>query len=73
MQNRPIKGTSGWQRYEVVLDVPESAVGIAFGILLDGPGEVWLNSLEFDVVSAAVETTGKSMLPEGPRNLGFDH
>jgi len=73
MQNRPIKGTSGWQRYEVVLDVPESAVGIAFGILLDGPGEVWLNSLEFDVMSAAVETTGKSMLPEGPRNLGFDH
>jgi len=73
MQNRPIKGTTDWQRYEVVLDVPDSAVGIAFGILLDGPGEVWLNSVQFDVVTTAVETTGRSPgLPDGPRNLSFD-
>ena len=73
MQNRPIKGTTDWQRYEVVLDVPDSAVGIAFGILLDGPGEVWLNSVQFDVVTPGVETTGRSpSLPDAPRNLGFD-
>ena len=38
MGNRPIKGTTGWQDYEVVLDVPKDATGVAFGILLDGSG-----------------------------------
>jgi hypothetical protein len=32
MQRRAIKGTTGWQRYEVVLDVPKEATGVAFGI-----------------------------------------
>ena len=73
MQGRPIKGTSDWQRYEIVLDVPESAVGIAFGILLDGPGEAWLNSSDIEIVSTAIPTTGTTpALPDGPRNLGFD-
>jgi hypothetical protein len=36
MQRRAIKGTTGWQRYEVVLDIPKQATGVAFGILLHG-------------------------------------
>jgi hypothetical protein len=40
IQNRPIKGSNGQQRYEIVPDISEAAVGIALGILLDGPGEV---------------------------------
>jgi hypothetical protein len=28
MQDRPSKGTSGWQNYHVVLDVPQDATGI---------------------------------------------
>jgi len=31
MQDRAIKGTTDWRRYEVVLDVPEDATGIAPG------------------------------------------
>src|SRR5262245_21787155 len=42
MQGRPIKGTTDWKRVEVVLDVPDNAVGLAFGILLAGDGEVWM-------------------------------
>jgi hypothetical protein len=38
MQDRPIKGTTNWQRYDVVLDVPQDATGISFGILLEGTG-----------------------------------
>src|SRR5215471_17861603 len=38
MQSRPIKGTSDWTQYQVVLDVPETADEIAFGILLTGKG-----------------------------------
>jgi len=73
MQGRPIKGTAGWKRYEVVLDVPQGATGIALGILLDDPGQVWLNSVNVEVVGTDVPVTGHlANLPEGPRNLGFD-
>ena len=74
MQDRAIKGTTSWQKYEVVLDVNEKAAGIAYGILLDGPGEVLLNSANFEVVGLGVPTTGKSMtsMPDGPKNLSFD-
>jgi hypothetical protein len=37
MQDRPIKGTTGWQNCEVVLDVAPDATGIYFGILLGEP------------------------------------
>jgi hypothetical protein len=74
MQDRAIKGTSGWQRYQVVLDVPQGATGVALGILLAGPGQVWLNNTNIEVVSTDVAPTGKAggLLPDGPKNLGFD-
>jgi len=74
MQDRLIKGTTGWQKYEVVLDVPQDATGIFFGVLLDGPGAVWLNSAKFEVVGADVPTTGGKgqKLPDGPTNLNFE-
>ncbi len=75
MQNRLIKGTTGWRRYEVVLDVPQDSTGIFFGILLDGPGTVWLNSVKFEVVGTDVPTTelvtGKEF-PDEPTNLSFE-
>ncbi len=74
MQDRPIKGTTGWQKYEVVLDVPQDATGMFYGVLLDGAGAVWLNSVTFEVVGTDVPTTGgkSSKLPDGPTNLGFE-
>ena len=74
MQDRAIKGTTGWQKYEVVLDVNEKAKGISYGILLNGPGEVLLNSASFEVVGLGVPTTSKTTtaMPDGPKNLGFD-
>ena len=72
MQDRPIKGTNDWRRYEVVLDVPKDATGIAFGVLLAGAGTVWLNSTNFEVVDSSVPITGHaSQQPDGPTNLNF--
>ena len=59
MQDRPIKGTGDWREYSVVLDVPQDATNIAFGILLSQSGTVWLNSAIFEVVGSNVEVTGK--------------
>jgi hypothetical protein len=58
MQNRPIKGTASWQKYDVVLDVPQDATGIFFGVLLSGSGTVWLSDTKFEVVGPTVLTTG---------------
>jgi hypothetical protein len=73
MQRRAIKGTTGWQRYEVALDVPKEATGVAFGILLSGAGRVWLNSTKLEIVGADVPTTkmNEQKLPSKPLNLEF--
>jgi hypothetical protein len=73
MQRRAIKGTTGWQRYEVVLDVPKEATGVGFGILLSGAGRVWLNSTKLQIVGADVPTTkmNEQKLPSKPLNLDF--
>jgi hypothetical protein len=74
MQDRPIKGSLGWRSYEIVLDVPENSALISFGLLLDGPGSVWLANFHFEVVSADVATTarrGITAAPKVPVNLNF--
>jgi hypothetical protein len=75
MRHRPIKGTTTWQDYEVILDVPQDATHIAFGILLSKSGSVWLNGVKFESVGLDVPTTAKSTrrLPEGPTNLNFEN
>ena len=74
MQKRSISRTTGWQHYYVVLDVPKDATGIAFGILLSGPGQVWLNSTKFETVGLDVPATSASekSLPDKPVNLEFN-
>jgi hypothetical protein len=73
MQRRPIKGTTPFTEYQVVLDVAPEAEEIAFGILLDGPGTVWMNALKFDVVDKSVPVTGtpNDLYNEKPKNLDF--
>ena len=72
MQNRPIKDTTDWQRYEIVLDVPQDSTNIAFGILLDGSGQVWLSDIQFAEVGTDVPVTDLSKSsPDQPENLDF--
>ena len=74
MEDRPIKGTTGWQRYEVVLDVPQNAAGVAFGVLLGGPGTIWLNSVKLETVGTDVPITGKKgpAMRDEAINLNFE-
>lgn len=75
MQDRPIKGTTTWKNYEVVLDVPQDATGIFFGVLLSRSGTVWLNSVKFETVSSDIPTTGRGMDQhrDEPANLNFEN
>jgi len=75
MESRAIKGTQSWKQCDVVLDVPEDATGIFFGILLSGSGEVWMNDVSLEVVGKEVPVTGPPpqapKLPAHPTNLKF--
>lgn len=75
MSNRPIKGTTNWNQYSVVLDVSQDSVAIAFGFLLSGTGTMWVDSLRFDVVDEKVPTTNiedVDQMPDEPINLNFE-
>lgn len=58
MEKRPVRGTTDWKACSVVLDVPDSAVGIAIGMLVVGTGQAWASGLKFEVVDNAVPVTG---------------
>lgn len=57
MQNRPLRGTTSFQWYSVVLDVPLDAERVTFGVLLHGPGAVFIRELSFEEVDLDVAST----------------
>ncbi len=57
MQSRPIRGTEEWKRGEIVLDVPPEAQALAFGVLLAGGGQVWVDDLRMEAVGQDVAVT----------------
>ena len=63
MQERKIRGTRDWEPHAVVLDVPPDAAEIYFGVLLDGPGAVWVDDFDLEVVWPSVKATGRPMQP----------
>jgi hypothetical protein len=78
MQSRPITGTTDWTEYRVVVDVPAGAVHVALGVLLEGPGTVWIDGVRLREVGQDVPTTGiepdpAREYPAEPVNLDFSH
>lgn len=63
MQSRAIQGTQDWEAHDVVLDVPNDATSISFGILLSGTGAVWMNGLTFEAVGQDVALTSAGKWP----------
>jgi hypothetical protein len=68
--NRTIKGTTDWKKYEIVLDVPEKATNISFGVMLNGTGQVWFDNIEFEIVNKRVPVT--DIYIKEPTNLDFE-
>jgi len=64
MGKRPIQGTLDWKRYEVVLDVAQDAKNLAYGLLLGGSGQAWLEDLQFQIVDATVPVTDTAGGPQ---------
>jgi len=73
MQSRPIVGSTEWQKYDVVLDVPDESEAIAFGILLVGSDEVLIDDIRFDEVGEDIAVTNSfERLQIEPSNLDFE-
>jgi hypothetical protein len=76
MMKRPIKGTTDWTKYEIILDVPSNASNIAFGAMLVGGGQIWFDNFNFEVVGdaapAADNTKSKPQYNNEPTNLDFE-
>jgi len=72
MNSRQIKGDTDWGRHEIELDVPEEAVGIAFGVLMIGKGTAWFDALSIDYGGATFrDPDAFDMEFEGERLKGF--
>lgn len=76
MNGRPLHGTSDWERYSVVLDLPAKSTRMAFGVLLSGPGSVWIADMRIEAVSLEVPSTNlkaecKNAASNAPVNLDF--
>lgn len=55
--DRMVRGTTGWKQYRVVMDVPQDAQLIAFGGLLMGKGQVWIDDANLQEVGPEVAPT----------------
>ena len=72
MEKRPMKGTTTWTTYKVVLDVPKENVHVAFGVMLSGKGEVGISAVVFEETTEDVTSMEtKKSYPEQPGNLAF--
>jgi hypothetical protein len=75
MDSRPVTGTTDWRRYEIVLDVPQGAVALAFGFFLSGRGTLWADSFNLEVVDNSVPLTAPApgrTRRLSPGNPGFE-
>lgn len=73
MDSRPVKGTTDWKNYSIVLDVPANAGALAFGFFIDGTGRTWVSGVKLEEAGSDVPTTSapEKKWPAAPVNLNF--
>jgi len=68
MHTHPIRGTTRWKVYELVLDVPMDGKIIAMGAGMVGTGQIWLNDCLLELVDDEVPSTDRSLSPSALDN-----
>ena len=64
-EDRPIKGTTDWKRYDLVIDVPAASVNVSYGAYVDGGGQAWIDGVVLEVMGPDLALTGQSWGPTG--------
>jgi pimeloyl-ACP methyl ester carboxylesterase len=75
MGDRPIKGTSDWNRYEMTCYAPPGGVTVVHGLIFNGKGQVWVRNLKLEALAfeakdlEALAGNWKGTLEVGPMAL----
>lgn len=74
MRYRAVRGSTPWRRYEVVLEVPEEAVEVAFGVYLWGRGTLWADDFSVERIDPAAGQGDPALKPasDPPPHLPAD-
>ena len=74
MQDRPIKGTTGWTKYEITLDLHASeASKIVVGALLVGKGKIWVDNLQVTIDGNTLANSPLKKLLPSQQDKEFDN
>jgi len=68
MQEESATGTTDWQKYVRILEVPERAYSIAIWLQLNGGGKGWFSDIRVEEAGPDEHQTNRG---SGPRNLDF--
>lgn len=55
--SNPAYGSTDWQRYEVVMDIPADSTTVAAGVEIYGAGKVWIDDAKLEIVGNDVSIT----------------
>ena len=69
MSSRSVNGNANWSQVAVVLDVPDAAVGISFGALFRGNGNMEVDDMVLEVVGTEVASTNTLTAPTTPDTI----
>ena len=72
MSERPIKGTTDWLKYEIVLNVPPESKTLNYGILINGKGTVYFDRLDFEILGDMTNEVSTKKILEKPSNIDFE-
>ncbi|MBU3820615.1 hypothetical protein KO566_00970 [Flavobacteriaceae bacterium XHP0103] len=73
MGDRPIKGTTSWTKYEIILEVPKTATNISYGVLMSGTGIALIDDFKFEIVNSNNGSTGNTIMNlTEPTNTSFE-
>jgi hypothetical protein len=66
MKGHRVKGTSDWASYEQVIDIPQGAALLYFGVGLHGPGEVWVDDVKLERIEKQGSTNERKLTEPRP-------
>ncbi|MGI2036434.1 glyoxalase superfamily protein [Rhizobium panacihumi] len=71
-QHGALSGTEPWAERSIILDVPEDAMTLHYGVILKGYGQVRARAFDLSTVDRGVPvTTGRGPFLDKPSNLDF--
>jgi hypothetical protein len=63
MSTRTLAGTTDWHQVEIILDIAPEAIGIAFGVIMQGSGSLEVDDMKWEIIPPTGPTTDQYLAP----------